>query len=165
MKPATRSLAPLPSGPAAAGSPHSALAERVFVQLRSDILHARLHPGQALSENQLAQELNVSRTPVREAVQRLAREGLVQVMPQRGSYVAFLSIRRIKDALFVREAVESEIVRRILAEPVDAAGFDVLEASITRQAEALAAKDLEATMRADEDFHRNLLLLCGYGGV
>ena len=94
--------------------PQSALAERVFVQLRSDILYARLRPGEALSENSLAASLNISRTPVREAIQRLAREGLVQVLPQRGSYVALLSLRRIRDALFVREAVETEIVRRIL---------------------------------------------------
>ena len=144
---------------------HSALAERVFVQLRSDILHARLRPGQALSENQLAQDLNVSRTPVREAVQRLAREGLVQVLPQRGSYVAFLSIQRIRDSLFVREAVESEIIRQILAAPIDLAGLDALEASISRQAAAVAAKELETTMRADEDFHRNLLLIGGFGGI
>jgi DNA-binding GntR family transcriptional regulator len=144
---------------------HSALAERVFVQLRSDILHARLRPGQALSENQLAQDLNVSRTPVREAVQRLAREGLVQVLPQRGSYVAFLSIQRIRDALFVREAVESEIVRRILAAPPDPAGLDALEVSILRQANALAANELEAILRADEDFHRNLLHIGGFAGI
>ena len=87
--------------------PQSALAERVFVQLRSDILYARLRPGEALSENSLAASLNISRTPVREAIQRLAREGLVQVLQQRGSYVALLSLRRIRDALFVREAVET----------------------------------------------------------
>ncbi len=108
----------------------SALAERVFAQLRSDILHARLRPGEALSENGLAARLEVSRTPVREAVQRLVREGLVQVLPQRGSYVALLSIRRIRDALFVREAVETEIVRRILAAPENPAGIAALEASM-----------------------------------
>jgi DNA-binding GntR family transcriptional regulator len=143
----------------------SALAERVFARLRSDILHARLRPGEALSENGLAARLEVSRTPVREAVQRLVREGLVQVLPQRGSYVALLSIRRIRDALFVREAVETEIVRRILAAPENPAGIAALQASIARQAQALAAGDLEATMRADEEFHRSLLHSCGLDGV
>jgi DNA-binding GntR family transcriptional regulator len=150
--------------PASAANP-SALAERVFAQLRSDILHARLRPGEALSENGLAARLEVSRTPVREAVQRLVREGLVQVLPQRGSYVALLSIRRIRDALFVREAVETEIVRRMLAAPDNPAGIAALEASIERQAQALASGDLEATMRADEDFHRSLLHSCGFDGV
>jgi len=143
----------------------SALAERVFAQLRSDILHARLRPGEALSENRLAQNLDVSRTPVREAVQRLAREGLVQVLPQRGSYVALLSLRRIRDALFVREAVETEIVRRILAAPPNPAGLDELETAIARQAQSLVDKDLVATLRADEDFHRSLLQSGGFAGV
>lgn len=143
----------------------SALADRVFARLRSDILHARLRPGEALSENSVAARLDVSRTPVREAVQRLVREGLVQVLPQRGSYVALLSIRRIRDALFVREAVETEIVRRILAAPEDPHGIAALEASMERQSQALAAGDLEATMRADEDFHRSLLHICGLDGV
>lgn len=148
----------------AAGAP-SALAQQVFVQLRSDILHARLRPGEALSENRLAQNLAVSRTPVREAVQRLVREGLVQVLPQRGSYVALLSLRRIRDALFVREAVETEIVRRILATAENPAGLAALDATITRQAQALADRDLEATLRADEDFHRCLLQGAGFSGV
>jgi DNA-binding GntR family transcriptional regulator len=143
----------------------SALAQQVFEQLRSDILHARLRPGEALSENRLAENLAVSRTPVREAVQRLAREGLVQVLPQRGSYVALLSLRRIRDALFVREAVETEIVRRILAATENPAGLDALAASIERQALALGAGDLEATMRADEEFHRCLLQGAGFSGV
>ncbi|MCB2006382.1 MAG: GntR family transcriptional regulator [Burkholderiaceae bacterium] len=143
----------------------SALAERVFERLRSDILHARLRPGEALSENGVAARLDVSRTPVREAVQRLVREGLVQVLPQRGSYVALLSIRRIRDALFVREAVETEIVRRILAAPPNPDGIAALEASMERQGRALDAGDLEATMRADEDFHRSLLHSCGLDGV
>lgn len=146
------------------GNP-SALAERVFAQLRSDILHARLRPGEALSENSLAASLGISRTPVREAVQRLAREGLVQVLPQRRSYVALLSLRRIRDALFVREAVETEIVRRILATAENPAGLDALDATITRQAQALADRDLEATLRADEDFHRCLLQGAGFSGV
>jgi len=143
----------------------SALAELVFGQLRSDILHARLRPGEALSENGLAARLAVSRTPVREAVQRLVREGLVQVLPQRGSYVGLLSLRRIRAALFVREAVESEIVRRIVVAAENPQGLDALEASIERQAQALAAGNLEATMRADEDFHRSLLHSCGLDGV
>jgi DNA-binding GntR family transcriptional regulator len=162
--PRPRSLAQvLPDAAGAAN--RSALADRVFARLRSDILHARLRPGEALSENSVAARLDVSRTPVREAVQRLVREGLVQVLPQRGSYVALLSIRRIRDALFVREAVESEIVRRILAAPEDPDGLAALEASMQRQSQALAAGDLEATLRADEDFHRSLLHICALDGV
>jgi DNA-binding GntR family transcriptional regulator len=147
------------------GDARTALAERVHARLRSDILHARLHPGEAVSENGLARRLAVSRTPVREAVQRLVREGLVHVLPQRGSYVALLSMQRIREALFVREAVECQVVRHIVEAIPDPQGLQALEACIVQQARALAAGDLEATLRADDDFHHRLLEICGMGGV
>ena len=143
----------------------SLLAERVYAQLRKEILLARLRPGEPVSENQLAQRLGVSRTPVREAVQRLVREGLVNVWPQRGSLVSLMSLQRIREALFVREAVECQVVRQLLAPGGAPARWEPLEASLARQTQALQYKDLEATLRADEDFHRGLLELCGLGGV
>ena len=143
----------------------SMLAERVYAQLRKEILLARLRPGELVSENQLALRLGVSRTPVREAVQRLVREGLVNVWPQRGSLVSLMSLQRIREALFVREAVECQVVRQLLAPGGAAAGWESLEACLARQTQALQNHDLEATLRADEDFHRELLELCGLGGV
>jgi len=146
-------------------STSSLLAEQVHARLRSDILLARLRPGEPMSENQLAQRLGVSRTPVREAIQRLVREGWVNVWPQRGSLVALMSLQRIQDALFVREAVECQVVRHLLAQAGDASRWDALQACLARQEQALQDEDLEATMRADEDFHRGLLTLCGMEGV
>ena len=141
------------------------LATQVHARLRSDILHARLRPGELLSENLQAQRLGVSRTPVRESFQRLAREGLVRVLPQRGSQVALLSMRRIREALFVREAVESHVIRRLLHQPMATGSWDPLEACITRQAAAMDHGDLDLLMRCDEDFHQTLLSLCHMQGV
>lgn len=141
------------------------LAERVYARLRADLLHARLRPGEVLSENQQAQRLGVSRTPVREAIQRLVREGLVHVRPQSGTRVALLSMARIREALFIREAVECQVVRRLLAQPRPSAVWRRLEACIAEQAVALRAGDLEATMAADARFHAGLLELCGLSGV
>ena len=141
------------------------LSGQVHERLRSDILHARLRPGELLSENQLAQRMGVSRTPVREAIQRLVREGLVRVLPQRGSQVSLLSRQRIREALFVREAVESHVIRQLLASPPDTAALDTVAGCIDRQAEAMAAQNLEAMMRCDETFHHTLLGLCRMEGV
>lgn len=143
----------------------SPLATQVHDRLRADILLARLPPGELLSENQQAQRLGVSRTPVREAIQRLVREGWVQVWPQRGSVVALMSLQRIRDALFVREAVECQVVRRLMAQPSAPGRWDPLQACLIRQQQALAKQDLEATMHADEAFHRTLLSLGGMPGV
>lgn len=145
--------------------PDPSLASRVYEQLRGDLLHARLRPGEELSENQQAQRLGVSRTPVREAIQRLVREGLVHVLPQRGTRVSLLSMARIREALFIREAVECQVVRRLLARPRAAEDWRRLEGCIADQAAALRRGDLEATMAADARFHASLLDLCGLSGV
>ena len=141
------------------------LAGQVHARLRSDIVHARLRPGELLSENQQAMRLGVSRTPVREAVQRLVREGWVHVLPQRGTRVSLLSMQRIEEALFVREAVETHGVRRLFDRHPDNTDWSSLEQCIRAQKNALNAQDLEAIMQADATFHRTLLELSGMGAV
>lgn len=141
------------------------LAAQVHARLRSDIVHARLRPGELLSENQQAFRLGVSRTPVREAIQRLVREGWVHVLPQRGTRVSLLSMARIREALFVREAVETHVIRRLLDSAPGEAAWQRLDQCIASQQQALQAQDLEAVMQADATFHRSLLDLCGMAGV
>ena len=141
------------------------LAGQVHERLRSDILHARLRPGELLSENQQAMRLGVSRTPVREAIQRLVREGWVHVLPQRGTRVSLLSMERVREALFVREAVETHVIRRLLDKGLGESDWQKLEQCIETQRKALEAQDLEAVMQADAAFHRSLLDLCGMAGV
>lgn len=141
------------------------LAAQVHVRLRSDIVHARLRPGELLSENQQALRLGVSRTPVREAIQRLVREGWVRVLPQRGTRVSLLSMARIREALFVREAVETHVIRRLLESAPGESAWHRLDQCIDAQRQALQVQDLEAVMQADEAFHRSLLDLCGMAGV
>ena len=78
----------------------------VYEDLRRRILALELQPGATLSENELAAELGVSRTPVRESLILLADEGLVQVFPKVGSFVSRVDPQRVADAQFLREAVE-----------------------------------------------------------
>lgn len=141
------------------------LAEQVHMRLRSDIVHAHLRPGDLLSENQQALRLGVSRTPVRESIQRLVREGWVRVLPQRGTRVSLLSMDRIREALFVREAVETHAIRRLLGDAPTDATWQRLLRCIEVQQKALAQGDLEAIMQADAAFHRSMLELCGMGAV
>ena len=78
----------------------------VYETLRRKVLTLELPPGAALSENELAAALGVSRTPVRESLILLADEGLVQVFPQVGTFVSRVDPDRVRDAQFLREAVE-----------------------------------------------------------
>src|SRR3954468_21043604 len=84
---------------------------RAYAALREAIVAMELPPGARLSENELAARLGVSRTPVREALIRLRDEQLVEIAPQRGTFVTPISVRGVLDAQFVREALECAAVR------------------------------------------------------
>src|SRR3954466_12303135 len=97
---------------------------RVYANLRDAIVRADLAPGRQLSENELAASLGVSRTPVREALQRLRDDRLVEIVPPLGTFVSPISTRAVADAQFIREALECAAVRaaapRVTAEDVEA---------------------------------------------
>jgi DNA-binding GntR family transcriptional regulator len=131
------------------------IAEQVFRTLRTSIVTMRLTPGTALSEQELAGRLAVSRQPVREAFIKLSEIGLVRVLPQRGTFVVKISAKAVTDARFVREAVECAIARRA-SEGVDKRALDQLRAILADQKVAAKAAALEDFFVLDEAFHRSL---------
>ena len=82
------------------------LGEVVFEYLRSSILNGDLKPGERLMEIQLAEQLGVSRTPVREAIRKLEKEKFVEMIPRKGAYVADLTAKDILDVLEIRTILE-----------------------------------------------------------
>lgn len=129
--------------------------ERVYSVLRRRIRELTLAPGAPLRKEEIALELGVSRAPVSEAIGRLAEEGLIDVFPQHGSFVALIRAADVRDSLFVRIALEVEAMRR-LAPAADAAVLARLDANIAAQAKALRAGDLEAFYDLDEALHAAL---------
>ena len=145
-----------PSAPPVDGSrPSESIAEQVFRALRSSIITLRLTPGTALSEQDIASRLDVSRQPVREAFIKLSEIGLVRVLPQRGTFVVKISPKAVTDARFVREAVECAIARRA-AEEIAPGAIDALRELIERQKEAARAASAEDFFVLDEAYHRTL---------
>ena len=129
------------------------IAEQVFHALRSSIVTMQLTPATALSEQEIAGRLNVSRQPVREAFIKLSEIGMVRVLPQRGTFVVKISAKAVRDARFVREAVECAIARRA-SEGISEAAMDGLRGILTEQRKA--ARDPETFFVLDEAFHRGL---------
>jgi DNA-binding GntR family transcriptional regulator len=132
----------------------------VHEQLR--IISGELAPGAPLSENDLAAELSVSRTPVRESLILLAEEDLVQVFPQLGSFVSRVDMAHVADAQFVREAIEVASLRDAVTR-LDPARLDELHDVLARQRAAEA--DVEEFFRLDEQFHQMLLDIGGHAGA
>ena len=131
------------------------IADQVFHTLRSSIVTMRLTPATALSEQDIADRLKVSRQPVREAFIKLSEIGMVRVLPQRGTFVVKISAKAVTDARFVREAVECAIARRA-CEGLGKPAIDALRAIIADQRKAARAGAAEQFFALDEAFHRGL---------
>lgn len=128
--------------------------DQLYSALRAAIIDNDLSPGARISEAEIAQHYGVSRQPVREAFIKLANEGLLEVRPQRGTFVAKISLSAVMDARFVREAVEADIVK-LLAQDNSPALIADLRGQLVRQREIIggSARDF---MEADETFHHTL---------
>src|SRR4051794_25004466 len=134
----------------------------VYETLRSQILTLALPPGAALSENELAATLGVSRTPVRESLILLTEEGLVQVFPQVGSFVSRVDGNKVADAQFIRESIELASLEGMPADP-DPSLVAELRTNLQRQHDP--GIDVDEFFALDEQFHQGLLGLSGHASV
>jgi len=127
------------------------LAERAYVAIRRLIVTLELEPGAVINERELVERLGIGRTPVREALRRLAQEGLVEVYPRRGMFVTDVDVRRLAQLSEVRAVLEPEAAR-LAAERLTEAGRAELE-ELLRELDADAFDD-PALMALDERIHR-----------
>lgn len=139
-------------------------ASQIFGFVRDSIVSMELQPGQLISETALAQQFGVSRTPVREALIQLSNIGFVEVLPQRGTYVTKLSMAKIFEAQFIREALEVAVVSNL-------AGFEEelrnqivndCEKIVSDQKTAADDDDSLAFQNLDDKFHQSLAIFTNH---
>ncbi|MDP5239779.1 GntR family transcriptional regulator [Uliginosibacterium sp. 31-16] len=135
----------------------ASIGAQVHQQLRDAIVRTELKPGTALSEAEIAARYEISRQPVREAFIRLAQEYLVEIRPQRGTFVRRIVVSEVLDARFVREAIEVAVAREA-ASRADAAGIARLQSAVAAQ--GLARNNAEF-LAADEAMHREIAVIAG----
>ena len=140
------------------------MADSVYQQLYQAIVTMELVPGTPISENVIAQEKGVSRTPVREAILRLTKERLVEVVPKSGSFVARIPVASLSEAIVIRRALEAVTVKAAV-KVADPSQIKEFRAIIERQKEAAKADDTEAFHRADEEFHAALATVGQFQGI
>lgn len=133
--------------------PKQPIGIQTYAILKRMILDLTLVPNQALSEKELALMFGVSRTPVREALIRLAGEMLVDIFPQRGTFVSPIRMGEVLEAQFLRESVEAAVVRRA-AEQAPPRLVSDLTNLLDRQSWAADRDDRREFMQLDEAFHR-----------
>lgn len=135
-------------------------ADQVYELLRRSIILLEIQPGAPIVESDICAQLSLSRTPVREAVLRLADEGLVNVLPHSGTYVSRISYQVAEEGFIIRRALEIESVRRAALRYDEASGKE-LDAIITTMRELVASGHLEQYLDADDVFHSAIARISG----
>jgi len=140
------------------------LGDQIYELLRDDIVYIRLEPGAMIYENEIAERLGVSRTPVREAFRLLANEQLIVIEPQRGTRIAPISANKVTEAWFVRERLEVGAFRLVAGkwnETVAAQYDKPLGSLLEEQAAAAQDRDALRLLKLDEDMHRLVIEITG----
>jgi DNA-binding GntR family transcriptional regulator len=132
--------------------------------LRDDILALAILPGQPIVEKEIAEAYGVSRTPVREAILRLAEEGLIDIYPQSGTYVSRIPLRALPEAIIIRRALE-ETSARMAALNASPSALEAIGAAMDRLQRAAAQEDRDQFHQSDEDFHAAIADAAGYPGI
>ena len=133
--------------------PQETARDFAFRVLRDNIVSVDLKPGTLVSENEIAMELGVSRTPVREAIIDLAKAGIIETLPQRGSYVALIDSKMVDESRFLRQVLDSAVIE-VACEVADSETLDKLEENVHLQEFYLEKQAAERIYELDNEFHK-----------
>lgn len=142
-----------------------ALVPQIYGILWNLIVTVQLRPGQLVSEKEISESLQASKTPVREALIRLEETGLVQVVPKSGTYVTPIRINTYIEACFTRLQLEIGAVRRAAQRHHDVRRLALLDEILDQQVESLKNEEYELFFELDERLHETFFVMAGVAGV
>lgn len=137
--------------------PGASAGQQIYKALRQFIVNCTFAPGESVSDKEISEMFGVSRQPVRDAFIKLAEAGLIQVLPQRGTFVRKISSRQVRNARFIREAVEVAIVEKA-AECISDTDLLTLDTLLAKQRLATQNNDIGLFLALDDEFHSTLAL-------
>ncbi|MEM8815150.1 MAG: GntR family transcriptional regulator [Pseudomonadota bacterium] len=143
------------------GRSKTSLVERAYEQIKQRILNNDYSPGYQALEKDVAEDLGMSRTPVREALIQLKHEGLVELIPRRGMKVVPVVAEDMQEIYDVLTSLESMAAELLARRQPDSDVLEPMKAATRDMVDALEDNDLDAWAAADERFHRALIDLCG----
>ena len=131
----------------------------IYYKLREEIINLYLEPGTNISEKELSDKYSVSRTPVREALVRLAQEGLVNIYPQKGTVISLIDLSAVEEGRFLREHLERAVVKEACIE-FSQENILALEMNLKLQKMYIENHDYKKLFETDEEFHKIIFEGC-----
>mgnify|MGYP000930992255 CR=1 FL=1 len=129
------------------------IGDGVYYSLRKNIITLNLKPGEPLNIKTISEKLNVSRTPVRDALIKLAKEGLVDVIPQKGTSVSKIDLKRVEEERFLRESLELRAIEIFIGIQKES-HISRMRSILDMQKECVARNDVLALQEYDDEFHK-----------
>jgi DNA-binding GntR family transcriptional regulator len=161
LQPSLASPVPARSGPGQGRRARHSRVDEAYTEIRRRILDNHYAPGHQVLEQELALELGMSRTPVREALVRLQNERFVQLIPRHGMRVVPLSMQDLREVYEVLTSLELTAIERLARSELDEDTLTAIEKTLDEMDQAIRKKDVDGWAKADERFHRTLVTLCG----
>lgn len=126
--------------------------EEIYQTLREEILSLHFEPGEELNLQLLCEQLQVSRSPVRDALMKLSTDNLVDIFPQKGTRVSLINLKKVEEERFLRKSLEEQAVRKFI-KVAKTQHFMELENAIDEQMKAMLTEDFIKFLEADDQFH------------
>lgn len=123
--------------------------------IKENIINLELKPGTMISEQDIANELSLSRTPVHEALQELSSTKIIQILPQRGSYVSLIDLSLVNEAIFMRSTIEVAVAE-LACEKASEQDLKEMEENLNLQEFFLEKQNIQKLFDLDDSFHKNL---------
>ncbi len=136
------------------------LSQKVYRALKTEIIKGSLKPGTKLSEGKIAEQMGVSRTPVREALRKLAAEGFVKISPNQGVVVSNASVEDVQEVLQIRGVLEG-LAARLATKTINEEEIKELEKYQKRMEHYINKDNVLAFSEMDAEFHELILNICG----
>jgi DNA-binding GntR family transcriptional regulator len=132
------------------------LKDQAYLAIKDEIMNGKLTPGDFISENVLSEKLNMSRTPIRSALQRLEHDGIVRILPKQGIYICEISVKQINDVYEMRTSFETFAIKK-LANRIEKSQIEELKEILKQQYEQIELKDPNLFIKFDTIFHLKLM--------
>lgn len=134
--------------------------EYVIRVLRHNVINLNLKPGQLISENEIAEMLGVSRTPVRESFIELSKASIVEIYPQKGTYISLIDMKMVEESRFMRCVLEKAIAQ-LVCDAISEEDMFAFEENIHLQDSCVQRNDYKRLLSVDNNFHELLFKACG----